>query len=255
MRRHCLLVFALAATAVLTACPSAKPTYVPRDPSLVTLPLYFYPASDPSPKAIVIFLGNDIAFWEAHEELALQLSHHGYDVVGIDIKKYIATLPEPVAAREHAFATTVPRIIARSVAELHAQQLPIVVGGHSYGADLAFWIAVHIPPPHLVGVLALSPTSRSHFYVTLEDLANIKDPTEPGSFSMADLIHTLPPTVRVALIRGKGDPRTSIDPSLIAAGGTRLHYTSIPMAGHSLHSMVIAGPMTRHALDWVVAGE
>lgn len=227
---------------------------MPHDRSLATLPLYFYPSSDSAPKAVLIFLGNDVAFWKAHEELALQLSHHGYDVVGIDIKKYIGTLPKELRAREQRFQTTVPSIISRSVAELHAQALPLVLGGHSYGADLAFWIAAHTPPQHLVGVLALSPTSRSHLYVTLEDIANIKDPTEPGSFSIAQLIHDLPPTLRIALLRGSHDARIRIDSSLITAGGGRLRYTEIPLASHSLRSMTIAGPMTRRALDWVVNG-
>jgi pimeloyl-ACP methyl ester carboxylesterase len=255
VRRLSFLITGLALTAGLLGCPSAKPTYVPRDRTLSTLPLYFYPARGDSAKAVLIFFGNDIGFWESHEQLAKQLSGHSYDVIGFDIKKYIETLPTDPTARAQAFATSVDQIIARSVAELNAQALPLVVGGHSYGADLAFWLAVHAPPPHLTGVLALGPTARSHFFVTVEDLMNVKDPTEPGSFSIADLIRSMSPPLRVALVRGAHDPRRPLDSSFVTAGGSRLRYTVVPLAGHSLHSMTIAGPMTRHALDWIVAGQ
>ncbi len=249
------LCLALAIAGGGSACSPATPDYAPRDRTLARLPLFFYPVARNSPRAVLVFFGNDIGFWKAHDQLARLLSNHGYDVIGVDIKKYIERLPHGIAAREQAFATSIGPMIARAVAELHADSLPLVIGGHSYGADMALWTAVHVPPPHLVGVLALGPTARSHFYVTMRDIANIEpDVGEPGSFTIADQLHDLSPVLRVALIRGAHDPRRPIDSVLTAAGGSRVRYTVVPFAGHSLKSLTIAGPMTDRALDWIVTG-
>lgn len=257
MRRRTVgltLALALVAIGALVACPSARPPYHPHDRSLASLPLFFYPSrTTEPPSAVLVFFGNDVGFWKAHDELANRLAGDGYDVIGVDVKKYIDRLPSSPAARTRAFGPSIVSIITRAVAELHAQSLPLVIGGHSYGADLALWTAAHAPPPRLTGVLALSPTARSHFYVTMTDLANLKDPSEPGSFSIADQIRVLPSSLRVALLRGDGDRRRAIDSTLCAAGGGRVRYTVIPFAGHSLKSLTIAGPMIASALDWIVA--
>ena len=44
------------------------------------------------------------------------------------------------------------------------------------------------------------------------------------------------------------------DRGFIAAGGSRMPYTVIPFASHSLRSLIIAGPMIERALDNLVAG-
>ena len=248
------ILASLAITFALLGCPSAKPTYVARDPVLRTLPLYFYPASG-EPKAVVVFFGNDVGFWEAHDRLARKFASSGYTVIGIDIKQFIERLPEPYASREAAFDSSIDRVIARAVREMKADSLPLVLGGHSFGADLALWTAVHAAPPRTVGVLALSPTARSHFYVTAADRANLGEPDEPGSFAIADEIRALPASMRIALLRGSQDRRIGIDSSLQVAGAPRLRYTVIPFASHSLRSVTIAGPMAERALAWIVGAE
>lgn len=253
-RRAAALVLLLALS-TMAACRGARPPYVPRDPALRRLPLFFYPATTPTTRAYVVFFGNDVGFWDAHDRLARRLADNGYDVVGVDVKRVIDGLPSTPGARARAFADSATWMIARSAHELGSDTLPLVLAGHSYGADLALWLAATRPPPRLVGVLALGPTARSHFYVTMLDRANVRDPTEPGSFSIASEIAAVSPTVRIALVRGESDHRAPIDSSLRAAGGARLHYTVIPLAGHSLKSLTIAGPMIEHALGWLVPGQ
>jgi hypothetical protein len=76
---------------------------------------------------------------------------------------------------------------------------------------------------------------------------------EPGSFALVDQIRHTPPNVQIALFRGASDKERKSDPDFIAAGGSRLSYTVIPFASHSLKSLIIAGPMIERALDRLVA--
>ncbi len=246
------LLLTAAVAFILVACPSATPHYVPRDASLRSLPLFFYPATE-RPKAVIVFFGNDVGFWEAHDRLAQRFASAGYDVIGLDVRAFIEKLPEPYAERMSAFRSSIDGVIARSVHELNADTLPLVLGGHSFGADLALWTAVNAPPPRMIGVLALGPTARSHFFVTAYDRANLGEPTEAGSFAIADEIRALPASVRIALLRGSGDRRITIDSLLRSAGGPRLRYTEIPFASHSLRSLTIAGPMAERAVEWLLA--
>jgi hypothetical protein len=56
-----------------------------------------------------------------------------------------------------------------------------------------------------------------------------------------------------ALLRGASDKKRKSDPEFVSAGGSRLSYTVIPFASHSLRSLIIAGPMIERALDRLVA--
>jgi len=246
----------IALTVGLASCGSANPTYVPHDRALRELPLYFYPSTtSDAPKAVLFFFGNDVGFWESHERLALRLADRGYDVIGFDVKQYLNSLPHDPTVRAHLFQRRLDSIVVRSTRELHADSLPLVLGGHSFGASLAVWAAAHAAPPHCIGVLAMAPTLRSHFFVTAADLANLHEPDEPGSFSIAEQVRAIPPTLRVALIRGSHDKRMAGDSTIRAAGGTRLDYTVIPLSGHSLKALTLAGPMIGDAMDWIVQGK
>jgi len=236
----------------LVACESG-PTipYVPRDASLRTEPLLFYPARTKPARAFVVFLGNDVGFWKPHEELAWRLAENGYDVVGMDVKKYLARLPEAEPERDSTFAASIGPLLARARTELGADSLPVVVGGHSFGAEVAFWIALNRPPPKLVGVLALSPRSTGHLIVTPFDLLN-HEASGPYSFSTIGAATNIAPGVRIALVRGASDPFRKHDADFMRAGGTRLRYYSIPFANHSLRKLLIAGPIIEHAVEFLV---
>ncbi len=55
-------------------------------------------------------------------------------------------------------------------------------------------------------------------------------------------------------MRGASDKERKSDRAFIEAGGSRLSYTIIPFASHSLKSLVIAGPMIERAIDQLVGG-
>lgn len=234
--------------------PEPSP-YTPHDPSLAALPLYFYPTADTTApaKAFVFFVGNDIGFWGAHQELSKRLAGAGYDVVGLDVKVYFGRLPDDDTLRSRVFADSVRAMIERARHELGADSTPVVLGGHSLGAEIASWIAVHAPPPRLAGVLLISTRGRGHLRATLYDIANRTAPSEPGSYSVADNIAALPAGVRVALVRGTDDRFRAIDGELLKAGAGRIDKWSVPWGGHSMSNILLAGPFVERALAWTLA--
>jgi dienelactone hydrolase len=238
-------------------CTPAHSVYIPRDPELLREPLYFYPPArtSPRPKAGVFFFGNDLGFWEPHQKLAERLASHGYAVVGFDVKKFLDHLPDSALLRDSILVHDLPRLIKRSLHELGVDSAPIVIAGHSFGADIALWTEANAHLPGVVGVLALGPTKRDHPSVTLTDQMNSGEPTEPGSFAVGEQIRNTPANVRIALLRGASDKERKSDADFIAAGGSRMSYTVIPFASHSLRSLIIAGPMIEHELDRMVAGK
>ena len=203
----------------------------------------------------MFFLGNDLGFWKPHQDLAHRLAAHGYAVIGFDIRTFLNRLPDSSLLRDSVLANELPDLVSRSLRELHATDVPLVLGGHSFGADLALWAEAHAPIPSTVGVLALGPTRRDHPRITINDKVNLGEPTEPGSFATVEAISEIPPNVRIALLRGASDKERKSDPAFIAAGGSRLSYTVIPFASHSLKSLIIAGPMIEHALGELIQSD
>jgi len=222
----------------------------PADTTLHKPWLYFYPARGAPPRAVMVFFGNDVAFWEPHQDLAWRFAGDGISVVGIDLRKYLATLPDPEPSRDDAFAASMPDLIARSRHALSGDSLPLVLAGHSFGAEVAFWIGEHAPPPRLAGILALNTRSTGHLFITPNDWLN-KEASGRWSFSTIDAVRTIDPRVRIALVRGAHDPFRGHDSAFVAAGGNRLRRFEIPMAGHSLGTLLVAGPLISRAVRFL----
>ena len=259
-RRIRYLAIALAALVVVVGCVvwyARRPTkghpsaLVPADASLRRDWLYFYPQhTNEAARAIVILFGNDIAFWAPHQDLAWRLADDGNAVVGIDLRRFLNTLPPDEPQRDSAVGVAMPELIAKARHALGGDSLPLVVGGHSFGAELAFWIAVHHPPPHLVGVLALNTRASGHLFITARDWMN-EEASGPWSFSVIDLIRQTDPRVRIALVRGENDIFRKHDTDLVAAGGVRLKRFVIPFATHSLTTMLVAAPIVSRAVRYI----
>lgn len=246
-----LLLVTLATLQHCSSATHASATF--RDASLSRLPLYLYRTAGP-PRAWVFFFGNDVGFWAPHEALAERLAAAGYAVAGFDVKQWLETLPAEQHARETAFVALLPDIMARTRRELDAQEAPLVIAGHSIGAEIALWTAVNATPESLAGVLALSPGMRGHLRATLSDLAE-QEPVEQGSFSVAQVIRELPLAIRVAVIRGANDRFASGDSALQRSGGTRLRRFVVPLAGHSLKHLILAGPIVLGAMQFLLPTE
>lgn len=229
-----------------------SPTYVPRDASLRRRDLLFYVPSraEGSPRALIIFLGNDVGFWEPHQELASRLAAAGYAVVGLDIRQYLGGLPDGEPQRDRAFADSIVPLVAAIRREI-GDSLPLVLGGHSFGAEVALWIARNREPPGLRGVLAMSPRSSGHLFVTAGDLAN-EEAHGVGAWSTIAAVRDMDPRVRVAIVRGAHDQFAIHDSAFAVAGSTRLRRFSVPLAGHSLKKLLIAGPITEHAVTYLL---
>lgn len=244
-----------AAAVVLAAfgCSAPRPPYVPHNPELRRQPVYFYPARTAAPpRAVVFFYGNDLGFWSPHQQLAEYLSDLGYSVVGFDMRNFLAQLPDTPSERESAFRAGILTLIASARHEINADSIPLIIAGHSLGAEVALWTAAFAPAPRLVGVIAMSPGLRSHLRVSASDLVNGPEPTGPESFGVPETLKSIAPRVRVAILRGSHDRYRYADSALIAAGGSRVHDYIIPFAAHSLKRIIVAKPVLREALDWIL---
>jgi hypothetical protein len=228
----------------------APPNYVARDAVLRAAPLRFYRAD--KPRALVWFFGNDVGFWGAQQRLAVQLAAGGIDVVGMDLKAWLSNRPdESPAERAVAFRAAMTDLQGRAARELGDTLLPFVLAGHSIGAEVSIWQAATSAPQRLAGVVAISTGSRGHLRVTALDLAYV-EPTEPGSFAVDSMLRAVPASVRVVIVRGDGDRYRGADSALLAARpGTR--RVGIPLAGHSMRRLLIAGPLIARAIDWAIA--
>ena len=250
----CIAVIGVVAAAVYVIKRPSKghpSALVPRDPTLRRDWLYFYPSHrDGAPTGVVVLYGNDVSFWEPHQDLAWRLADDGYAVIGIDLRAFLATLPEAEPQRDSAFGVAMPALIARARHELHADSVPLIIGGHSYGAEVGAWIAANQPPSHLVGVLLLNTRSSGHLFITARDWMN-EEASGAWSFSVIDLVRRIDPRVRIALVRGEKDRFRMHDSAFVAAGGTRLRRTEIPFASHSLTSMLLAAPVVSRAMRFL----
>jgi pimeloyl-ACP methyl ester carboxylesterase len=246
-------MLALLAALVVGCRAPAVSHYRPRDARLRELPLTFYPSVDEGrpPRAVVVFFGNDVGFWAAHQQLAERLAGEGFSVAGFDVKRFLATLPDGVRARDSAYARDIGPVVAAARHELRGDSVPLLLGGHSIGAEIALWTAAHTAEPGLAGVLAMSPGSRGHLRVTLSDMMN-SEPKGPDSFSVAEQIAALAPAVRVAIIRGQHDSFGAVDSALLAAGGDRVQRFGVPFAGHSMKKLLLAGPVVSRAMAFLV---
>jgi pimeloyl-ACP methyl ester carboxylesterase len=244
---------ALAICICIAGCRSGPlPTYAPRDPLLRRSSLLFYiPAREHAPShALLLFLGNDVGFWEPHQQLASRLASAGYTVVGLDIRDYLSHLPAGEPQRDRAFADSIVPLIAAIRHEM-GDSLPFVIGGHSFGAEVALWIAKNHEPPGLVGVLAMSPRASGHLFVTPMDLANEEAHGE-GAWSTVDAVHGIDPRVRIAIIRGSKDRFAKHDPEFMHAGDSRIRRYLVPFASHSLKKLLIAGPLIERAMTYLI---
>jgi pimeloyl-ACP methyl ester carboxylesterase len=240
---------------VLAACAGGDPpTRVAQDTALRDQPISLYAAADTThpPRAVVFFFGNDIGFWRPHRQLAASLARAQFAVAGFDMRSLLRTLPEHEPDRDSAFVAAIDPLIARVRHELGGDSIPLILAGHSLGAEVAIWTAAYACPEGTVAVLALSPGSRSHLRVSVSEVMNGPEPTDAESFSVAAAIAAIPEDERVAIIRGQRDDYARADSALLAAGGHRIARYSVPLAGHSLKQLVTASFQARRALDWLI---
>jgi pimeloyl-ACP methyl ester carboxylesterase len=228
-----------------------RPNHVVRDPSLRSRGIVIYTPRG-TPRALVLFFGNDVGFWRPHHALAAELASQGYAVAGIDIRPLFGALPEGHPSRDSSCAAAIRDIATRVNNELALESVPIVIAGHSLGAELASWAAAHAGVPGVVGVLALAPGSRSHLRVTPSDILMNAEPEGPDSFAVADAMSAASAAgLRVAVLRGSNDKLRSADSALLSAGPSVRRF-GVPLAGHSLRNLTVARYVIREAMDWLL---
>lgn len=240
---------------VLLGCAhGARPTHIARDRWLRAQPLFLYSAADTTrpPRAVIFFFGNDVGFWQPHRDLAGSLARSQFAVAGFDMRTLLHSLPPRPPARDSAFAQAIRPLIDRARHELGGDSVPLIIAGHSLGAEVAIWTAAYARPAGTAAVLAMSPGSRSHLRVSLSDIMNGPEPTGPGSFVVAMAIADVPHDERIAIIRGTRDGYITADSALLAAGCDRIRRFPVPLAGHSLKRLATASFETKRALEWIL---
>jgi pimeloyl-ACP methyl ester carboxylesterase len=230
---------------------------VPMDPLLRQAGVLLYPSTDGArpPRAVVFFFGNDVGFWRPHKLLASHLSERGIAVAGFDLRDLLHSLPVMPPERARTFVARIVPIIERSRAALGGASVPLVIAGHSLGAEVALWTAAHALRGEVAGVMAMAPGSRSHLDATLSDILNGPEPTGPGSFSVSDEVRAVPSGERIAIVRGSSDQYRIADVRLVPAGGARLHRFVVPFAGHSLKGGILVADAVQRAMDWLLQPE
>lgn len=217
------------------------------DPRLQRRDVFVYPAASSAPaRALIFFFGNDVGFWKPHRRLAARLSHSGYDFVGLDIRDYLSRFPATEPQRDRLFGDSITRLIVEAQHRF-GDSLPLILAGHSFGAEVALWVADHQEPRGLTGVLAMSPRARGHLFVTPLDWAN-EEPRGSESWSTIEAVRGIKPGIRIALVRGVKDRFAVHDSAFMAAGGERLQRYVIPFAGHTLKRLLLAGPIIDYAV-------
>ncbi|MEO7963466.1 MAG: hypothetical protein ABIT38_06090, partial [Gemmatimonadaceae bacterium] len=95
-----IAVVVFAASVRLLGGSDAPPTYIAADPTLRTAGIYLYAASPTAcaPRAIVLFFGNDVGFWNPHRRMAASLAQDGYAVAGVDIRPLFDGLSDDTTA-------------------------------------------------------------------------------------------------------------------------------------------------------------
>lgn len=231
---------------------TAHPNHVVRDAVLRARGVVVYTPAGPA-RALVLFFGNDVGFWRPHHALAAALASDGYAVAGVDIRPLLASLPEGHPARDIACRAAIRDLVGRVRSELSLDSVPLIIGGHSLGAELALWTAANAGLRGVAGTLALSPGSRSHLRVSASDILMTAEPRGPDSFGVADQVARAAGLgQRVAIVRGANDKFRGADVTLIAAGGASARRFDVPFASHSLRDLTLARYVIRDAMGWLL---
>lgn len=234
--------------------PIARPSYVPQVAALRADNMFVYPPHG-TLRGTVVFFGNDVGFWEPHQELADFLSRQGFAVVGTDLRTlFKSQVHANRAERETTVGSALSDLMRESLQEFHGNKLPLILMGHSLGAEAAIWAGAHVSDPRITGIIAMAPGGRGHLTITPSDYLSSALPSGPDSYSMAELVKASRPGLQIALVRGAHDSYGGADPEIIAAGGSRVKKFEIPFAGHSLKKILIARYVVRDAISWAIAG-
>lgn len=231
---------------------TAHPNHVVRDAVLRARGVVVYTPAGPA-RALVLFFGNDVGFWRPHHALAAAMASDGYAVAGVDIRPLLASLPEGHPARDIACRAAIRDMVGRVRSELSLDSVPLIIGGHSLGAELALWTAANAGLRGVAGTLALSPGSRSHLRVSASDILMTAEPKGPDSFGVADQVARATGLgQRVAIVRGANDKFRGADVTLIGAGGASARRFNVPFASHSLRDLTLARYVIRDAMGWLL---
>lgn len=157
-------------------------------------------------KGLVVFGSGDGGWSYFEDRIARALATHGYAVIGWDCRAYAKLGPY----KQPRLAADVQAAITQGREFLQSDEMPVVLGGWSTGAEQMIAVAVSSHrPKNTVGLLLLAPGERGRYGITMTDLLGLT-PRGPDTFALADMAQHLQ-GLRILQFHGEKDALDQTD--------------------------------------------
>lgn len=139
------------------------------------LPIFIYPAKNPSAKKLLIFLSGDGGWIKFEDDLSIKFAKNGFHTIGINSRDYFWKQKTPDEAEKD-----IVQLIRKYALKYQTDQ--VYLCGYSFGADVLPFIYNRLPnrtKRHVMALEMLSPYATTAFKVRFGDLTNIASDNNP----------------------------------------------------------------------------
>jgi dienelactone hydrolase len=175
--------------------------------------IYFYPAApgSPQPHPKILFAPGDFGMWGFAVTMARTMASWGYDVYGLDTKRYLESFRTKTSALKETDVTEDFRTIMRWMTGGTDEKVVLV--GWSEGAGLCLLAAAPAGSKnHVAGLITLGMTETNSLACRWSDLLSYvtgKEPNEP-LFKSADYLAKVAP-MPLFMLQASRDQYVSVE--------------------------------------------